>query len=250
MTGRTDRLNALKVTPRHMEADDEFYTRRDDIDAAIECTIRGGMDWRGLTVLCPCDGPASQFPPALEAVGARAVRGCGRFQHDDFAAYDMVATNPPFSSFRGFMKKWEYSRAGLLCVAPVSSLLLPRIFGLVCDGRLRAFATHGTHWVFQGGKTAPCIWLTTCPIAGGYGVSAPPQSMADARPIEIGRGGPVVPGFNRLPAPFDAAPGQTVAMPATVLADASMAGWRPYRIAGNAWQDGRLLFKRILIVKE
>lgn len=118
---------------------DEFYTRKTDIEAEIQAYLEFDPNlFRDKTVLCPCDDPAwsnftAYFVENFEKLGLKelistcyvengrgkilrktqnngelsVLHGNGDFRSDELAVLrnqaDFVITNPPFSLFRDFM---------------------------------------------------------------------------------------------------------------------------------------------------
>lgn len=133
MAGNKSLLRAKK------EKNDEFWTRYIDVETEIEHYVRFDPEqFRGKTILCPCDDPdRSAFPrwfrDNAERLGiVRVLSSCfvkgghgrwedwtpektvrgewegdGDFRSEEVSALkkraDIVVTNPPFSLFREFM---------------------------------------------------------------------------------------------------------------------------------------------------
>jgi hypothetical protein len=83
--------------------DDEFYTRRVDIDKELN-----KYNWKDKTVLCPCDSKHSKFVEYFKEQDCKLLYSDGDFRSPETAALreqaDVIVTNPPFSLFREFYK--------------------------------------------------------------------------------------------------------------------------------------------------
>ena len=87
------------------KADDEYYTRREDVEAMLKPLLDMG-EFAGKRILCPCDTEQSQYIQFFQDNGID-VTWDDRLDYDlfDFAAYDGVITNPPFSRSADFTRK-------------------------------------------------------------------------------------------------------------------------------------------------
>ena len=89
--------------------DDEFYTRKEDVEAALK-----RVDLSDKKVYCPCDSEESEFVKYFQQPGKCKEL---RYTSDDFRTHDenwewadVIVTNPPFSlntEFGKWIKKFD-----------------------------------------------------------------------------------------------------------------------------------------------
>lgn len=87
------------------KVDDEYYTRREDVEVMLRPLLDSG-EFAGKRILCPCDTKQSQYVQFFQDNGID-VTWDDRLDYDlfDFADYDGVITNPPFSKSADFARK-------------------------------------------------------------------------------------------------------------------------------------------------
>jgi len=78
---------------------DEFYTRKEDVEAFLD-----KFDFTGYDIICPADSENSEIFKYLKNKGY-SVKNAIRFQDVDFRDYHIVITNPPFTLQSEFYKK-------------------------------------------------------------------------------------------------------------------------------------------------
>lgn len=96
--------------------DDEFYTPYDTAADVMERFYKHGM-----RVLCPCDGEQSAFVQWCRARDVDVTYGEGNYEQFDPAAYDFVATNPPWSLLSRSFHAWIRRAPLYAYLAPVVS---------------------------------------------------------------------------------------------------------------------------------
>lgn len=100
---------------------DEFYTRYEDVEALMEQYLPLLRDKK---VLCPCGGDNGSWARYLRSHGVRNITTDPLLDYDsfDFADYDYVISNPPFSLTKDFLAKIDEAGCGGLVVIPDVSL--------------------------------------------------------------------------------------------------------------------------------
>ena len=107
----------------------EFYTRREDIDKELNEYHRA--QFRGKIVYCNCDSAHSNFVKYFqdncEDLGLNGLHfSAYDFRHEDaleeMRASDIVVTNPPFSLFREFFNLLVDNGKHFIVVAPYTCL--------------------------------------------------------------------------------------------------------------------------------
>lgn len=159
-------------------ANDEFYTRRQDIEAEVSAHRSA---FAGKSVHCPCDDyRTSQFARFFrdsfhdlglrrlvctnrdngggawlytydgESEKARRLKGDGSFDSPEcrkaMASCDIVATNPPFSLFRKFVSQVLSMGKGFLAVCSDSAATYGEVFPHIADGSVSFGATRPTRF--------------------------------------------------------------------------------------------------------
>ena len=161
--------------------DDEFYTRRVDIEREM-ATYPGGFD--GATIHCPCDDPdASQFyahfRDRFHDLGLRRVIATGLSVADgspagrefdgtaerdlalksgSFASTEVraimgsatvVVTNPPFSMFRAFFATIAEQRVRFCVMGPLHAMKYKAVLPMIMRGECWMGGTTPHHCVFD-----------------------------------------------------------------------------------------------------
>ena len=101
---------------------DEFYTRREDVDDMLNQHIPVLAE-PGVRVLCPCDTDESAFVQFMldhdiDVTWSNDLD----YEQFDFAQFDFVITNPPFSRMGAFLRRIADAGCGGLVVMPRASL--------------------------------------------------------------------------------------------------------------------------------
>lgn len=107
---------------RNQHRGDEFYTRREDVDDMLTQHIPV-LSAPGVRVLCPCDTDKSAFVQFMldhdiDVTWSNDLD----YEQFDFAQFDFVITNPPFSCMGAFLRRIADAGCGGLVVMPLSSL--------------------------------------------------------------------------------------------------------------------------------
>ena len=99
----------------------DFYTRYEDVEALMEQYL---PLLRGKKVLCPCAGDNGPWARYLRSHGVRDITTDPLLDYDsfDFAEYDYVISNPPFSLTKDFLARIDEAGCGGLVVIPDVSL--------------------------------------------------------------------------------------------------------------------------------
>ena len=153
---------------------DEFYTLREDVERICSQYL-DDLTKPGVRVLCPCDTDESQFVKFfLEHDVDVTWSNELRYQRFDFAEFDWVITNPPFSLMGDFLNRIADAGCGGLVIMPLASMAnhgcqrllragwhaydegVPDSFRRP-DGSLRQFGwvvvmTHRADWAYKGAK--------------------------------------------------------------------------------------------------
>lgn len=79
--------------------DDEFYTMYRDVSCELH-----KYDLRGKKIICPCDTYKSEIYKYLKDCRYDVDKEGKEWRNVDYSKYDIVITNPPFSSVREFIR--------------------------------------------------------------------------------------------------------------------------------------------------
>ncbi len=79
--------------------DDEYYTPKWYVDEMLD-----KVDLTGKKVICNCDGAHSEIYKAIKERGYDVDYAEGDYESVDYEQYDIIITNPPFSTFKKFYK--------------------------------------------------------------------------------------------------------------------------------------------------
>lgn len=88
----------LKTCVRKSQ-DDEYYTRYRDCVKELH-----KYDLRGKKIICPCDTKNSNIYTYLKDCDYNVEQDSKGWENIDYSKYDLVITNPPFSSIRKFIR--------------------------------------------------------------------------------------------------------------------------------------------------
>lgn len=154
--------------------DDEWYTRAEDVDRMFAPYGTGFFD--GMRVLCPCDTARSEYVRYLERHGARVTwSDPPDFESWNFADFDAIVTNPPFSQASEVVTK--ICDAGVPChiLLPPASLFKKPAIRATRDG-YRFYGGLSPHIFARpdgSARTAPTYIMTSWPY---------PESALTRRP--------------------------------------------------------------------
>lgn len=99
---------------------DEFYTLPEDVSMILDQYL---PTLQGRRILCPCDTSTSAFVQYMLAHDLD-VTWDDRLDYEsfDFAAFDFVITNPPFSLMGAFLRRIASAGVGGIIICPIASI--------------------------------------------------------------------------------------------------------------------------------
>lgn len=140
-----------------LKADDEFYTRREDIDAMLP-----EWDLSDKIVYCCADSEESEFVKYFKQPGKCKeliyTSDDFRTHRDLFEKCDIVVTNPPFSLIRVLVRMIYAAKKDFILIQPVlPTLAVPTGRGVVFEQILFFKRLND----FNREKTVLCQWTST-----------------------------------------------------------------------------------------
>lgn len=132
------------------KVDDEFYTTEETVRRVLTPYGRGER-WDGARVLCPCDTEDSEYVKWFLGIrGEQIAAGReplevtygGRWEDYKFEDFDFLATNPPFSQFRGFVAAVAASGTPFNILGPITAANAPGLWDGLGRGTVMAYDTR------------------------------------------------------------------------------------------------------------
>ena len=153
-------IKSLTYNSRNRKkTDDEFYTRRKDIEDFF-----ADVNLKGLKIYCPCDSENSEFVKYFKEKGYNVKYTSDEmWGHEDLYRWcDIVITNPPFRGVTTWVK-WlhNYVKKPYILILPIMSIV-----GYRCKNSSDAsFIARGDVDCFIGPngekRTSRCKWITS-----------------------------------------------------------------------------------------
>lgn len=135
--------------------DDEFYTRRADVDAFLDA-----VNLSGLRIYCPCDTQDSAFVRYMTDHDLDFFAGTDMWDVTKYNECDIVITNPPFHGYNAYLSFLRSIKKPFILIFPTIGALARRTKG---------FATQFFMWgdvdTFLGPdgqvRKSLCRWITS-----------------------------------------------------------------------------------------
>ena len=182
---------------RKKHTSDEFYTRREDIDAMLP-----EWDLSDKIVYCPADSDESEFVKYFKQPGK-----CKEliYTSDDFRTHqdliekcDIVVTNPPFSLIRVLARMISAAKKDFILIQPVLPMIAIPDSNYPCSGDVFFFKRLSK---FNNSEKKPlCQWVSNIGTKEHpYGYSYRELFGRDYKICENWEGAPIVNTYNEVP---------------------------------------------------